>query len=152
MCPGHTLTPTQPQGMGQAVNTLCSQAYGAKQYHMVGTWLQIALTGVSFICIPIGFSWWFTEPVLRATGFHGDTAALAGTFARYSIIGLWPGLVAILARQYLQVQHKQQQAGVRGPVGCLTQLNTCLALTDSPNKTCCLPCLSTSPVRASTLE
>lgn len=107
MCPGHTPYPTQPQGMGQAVNTLCSQAYGAKQYHMVGTWLQIALTGVSFICIPIGFSWWFTEPVLRATGFHGDTAALAGTFARYSIIGLWPGLVAILARQYLQVQHTQ---------------------------------------------
>ncbi|KAJ4850872.1 hypothetical protein Tsubulata_007111 [Turnera subulata] len=44
-------------GMGCALETLCGQAYGAKQYHMLGVHLQRAMLVLTCTSIPISFLW-----------------------------------------------------------------------------------------------
>ncbi|PON96732.1 Multi antimicrobial extrusion protein [Trema orientale] len=40
-------------GMGSALETFCGQAYGAKQYHMLGVDMQRAMLVLTLMCIPI---------------------------------------------------------------------------------------------------
>ena len=47
------------------LGSLCGQAYGAKNYDMVGTWLQISWTLCPWAAIPVFRLWCETGPVLR---------------------------------------------------------------------------------------
>lgn len=67
-------------------------------------WLQIAILLSTALCAAISVAWWFTEPVLRFGGFDAAQARLAGTFARYSILGLWPNVMYTLVRLFLLAQ------------------------------------------------
>jgi len=64
------------------LGSLCGQAYGAKNYDMVGTWLQVSWTAFSWMVIPVFGLWCATGPVLHyALGTDEVVAGYAGYYA-----------------------------------------------------------------------
>ena len=59
------------------LNTMASQAYGAKNYPRLGVLLQRTILMCLCLCVPIGFSWYlFTGPVLMMIGIEREQAEL----------------------------------------------------------------------------
>lgn len=96
--------------IGGCVNTLCSQAYGAKNFKLVGIWLHIGMLVGTIACVPVGALYFVTEPVLRAFGFVANTD-LAASFSRWSIIGIWPSVMYSLLNNYYQVRGLRAACG-----------------------------------------
>ncbi|CAA0831191.1 MATE efflux family protein [Striga hermonthica] len=72
-------------GMASALETLCGQAYGARQYHMLGIYMQrswIVLIGVCIILLPL---YLFAGPLLLLLGQPREVAELAGQLAFWLI-------------------------------------------------------------------
>lgn len=69
-------------GMASALETLCGQAYGAKQYHMLGIYLQRAVIVLYVVSIPISIVWWNMGHVLRFLGQDPVISEMAGQYAR----------------------------------------------------------------------
>jgi hypothetical protein len=88
--------------IGGTVSTLCAQAFGAKNYRLVGIWLQIGIATSTVLCAPVAALWVFAQDALRLLGFHSDSP-LAGTFARWSLIGMWPNIMFVQFNNYYQV-------------------------------------------------
>ena len=100
-----------------AYDTLGSQAFGAKNYPLVGLLAQRCLAICTILCVPIALSWWFlTGPVLVLVGIEQRTADLAGLFARANILCLWPTLAHNVLQRYLRNQ------GIVRPVTALMGL------------------------------
>jgi len=92
-------------GMCAALDTLCSQAYGAKSYLLVGLYCQRAMLILSICCVIFGSVWWNTSFILNyVLGIDKDTAELAGLWSRIMIIGLWPAIMFEVLRKFLQCQ------------------------------------------------
>ncbi|XP_039130235.1 protein DETOXIFICATION 16-like isoform X1 [Dioscorea cayenensis subsp. rotundata] len=72
-------------GMGTALDTLCGQAYGAKQYHLLGIYLQRAMLLNIIASIPFAFIWAFTGRILHATGQDKEISMAAQLYARCMI-------------------------------------------------------------------
>ncbi|KAG0568985.1 hypothetical protein KC19_6G056800 [Ceratodon purpureus] len=91
-------------GMAAALETLCGQAYGAKQYHMLGIYMQRAIFVLYLVCIPIAVVWWNMDSVLVFLGQDPQISELAGVYARYLI----PTIFAVATLQplvkFLQTQ------------------------------------------------
>ncbi|XP_058079490.1 protein DETOXIFICATION 21-like [Magnolia sinica] len=93
-------------GMASALETLCGQAYGAKQYHMLGIYLQrswIVLFSVTIILLPLFI---FTAPILRLLGQADDISAMAGTIALMLIPIIFTFIFSFTLQMYLQAQSK----------------------------------------------
>ncbi|KAM0018306.1 putative multi antimicrobial extrusion protein [Helianthus debilis subsp. tardiflorus] len=72
-------------GMASALETLCGQAFGAKQYHMLGIYLQrswVVLLIGSVLLLPLFI---FATPILKLTGQPEEVAELAGKVAMWLI-------------------------------------------------------------------
>lgn len=78
------------QGAASALEALCSQAYGAGAYALVGRWTQRCMLLLTLLCVPTLFLWMQTERILRAIGIEATEAALAGRYALISTAGIWP--------------------------------------------------------------
>jgi MATE family multidrug resistance protein len=89
-----------------ALDTLASQAFGAKNYPLVGIWSQRGLLCLTAIGIPISCVWAFaTDDILHALGVGDEeTIALSVLFARYMIIGFWPTLFSRVLQGFLRSQ------------------------------------------------
>eukprot|EP00050_Salpingoeca_kvevrii_P009614 m.309714 g.309714 ORF g.309714 m.309714 type:complete len:502 (+) comp23607_c0_seq1:54-1559(+) len=99
-------------GFAVSLNTLCSQAYGAKNYKLVGLWFQISVIVLSLGCIPVIFSCFFVEQMLEPFEDDPEVRRLAGEFAAYSAIGVWPMIIYVALRQYFQAISIVQPASV----------------------------------------
>lgn len=92
-------------GMASALDTLCGQSYGAKQYHMLGIHMQRAMFVLLLVSIPLAVIWANTEPILVALGQNSDIAAEAGKYAQFMIPSVFAyGLLQCLVR-FLQTQN-----------------------------------------------
>ncbi|VVT46451.1 uncharacterized protein SAPINGB_P001220 [Magnusiomyces paraingens] len=94
------------QGMATCLDTLCPQSYGAKQYTLVGEYLQkcIAMTLVYFI--PIGLLWLFSEPLFYYIVPKDDpaVAALAASYLKVALCGI-PGFTCFeCGKRFVQAQ------------------------------------------------
>ncbi|XP_058221317.1 protein DETOXIFICATION 27-like isoform X2 [Rhododendron vialii] len=72
-------------GMASALETLCGQAYGAKQYHMLGIYMQrswVVLFFSSILLVPLFL---FATPILEFTGQSMEVAELSGVVALWLI-------------------------------------------------------------------
>nr|GMD91267.1 protein DETOXIFICATION 27-like [Ipomoea batatas] len=72
-------------GMASALETLCGQAYGAKQYHMLGVYLQrswIVLSLGAIVMLPLFI---FASPIVKFLGQPDDVAELTGKVAIWLI-------------------------------------------------------------------
>ncbi|PON96734.1 Multi antimicrobial extrusion protein [Trema orientale] len=66
--------------MGSALETFCGQAYGAKQYNMLGVHMQRAMLVLTLMGIPIALLWSFTEHIFRGLKQDPKIATGAGLF------------------------------------------------------------------------
>ncbi|XP_020251773.1 protein DETOXIFICATION 16-like [Asparagus officinalis] len=76
-------------GMGSAMDTLCGQAFGAKQYHMLGIYMQRALIVLTLVSVPVAFVWAFTGQILIALHQDEQISTEAGLYARWMIPSLF---------------------------------------------------------------
>lgn len=84
-------------GMACALETLCGQAYGAKQYHLLGIQLQRAIVALFCVSIPLAVIWIYMGDILKALGQDPLISFEAGKFARWML----PSLFAYVALQPL---------------------------------------------------
>ncbi|ERM95828.1 hypothetical protein AMTRI_Chr04g248440 [Amborella trichopoda] len=91
-------------GMASGLETLCGQCYGAKQYHMLGIYLQrswVVLMGVSLFLLPL---YLFTTPILEAIGQTSEIAEVAGSVALWFLPIHFSYLLSFTCQMYLQAQ------------------------------------------------
>ncbi|XP_057784278.1 protein DETOXIFICATION 12-like isoform X2 [Salvia miltiorrhiza] len=91
-------------GMASALETLCGQAYGAKQYKRVGTLTYGAMLCLFLVCIAVSLVFILTERVLLMTGQDPSISAAAGKFAIQLIPTLFPYAFLQCIVRYLQSQ------------------------------------------------
>lgn len=93
------------QGLCTCLDTLCSQAYGAKNYHLVGVLIQrcAAITMLSFL--PIMYIWFFwSETILSWMIPERQLCELAASYLRVAAFGV-PGFVLFeCGKRFLQCQ------------------------------------------------
>jgi MATE family multidrug resistance protein len=91
--------------MGSALETLCGQAYGAKQYHMLGVHTQRAMLTLLALSFPLALIWYYTSTILIALGQDHEISTEAGVFNCWMIPSLFAyGLLQCLNR-FLQTQN-----------------------------------------------
>lgn len=92
--------------MASALETLCGQSFGAKQYQMMGIYLQrswLVLTITSIILLPVFI---FTGPILKALGQKEEIAEMAGYISLWLIPVMFAFIVSFTCQMYLQAQSK----------------------------------------------
>ncbi|KAF3438630.1 hypothetical protein FNV43_RR21393 [Rhamnella rubrinervis] len=92
-------------GMASALDTLCGQSYGAKQYHMLGILMQRAMFFQLLICIPLAIIVSKTTYVLNLVGQNAEIAAEAGQYANYLIPGLFAFAILSCQIRFLRTQN-----------------------------------------------
>lgn len=90
--------------MGSALETLCGQAYGAKQYHMLGIHTQRAMLSLLATAIPLSLIWFYTAPILTFFGQNPVISNEAGTFNRWMIPSLFAYALLQCLNRFLQTQ------------------------------------------------
>uniref|UniRef100_A0ACD5UEN2 Uncharacterized protein n=1 Tax=Avena sativa TaxID=4498 RepID=A0ACD5UEN2_AVESA len=93
-------------GMASALETLCGQSYGAKQYHMMGIYLQrswIIVSTCAVLMLPIFL---FTEPLLVLIGQDPRISAVAGIISVWYIPATFANVCNFTLQMYLQAQSK----------------------------------------------
>lgn len=92
------------EGMATALDTLCAQAYGSGRPAAVGLHVQRMLLLMALATVPVGAFWLVSPSVLPLVVRQRAVAVKAGSFLRYSLVGL-PGYGAFEAlKRFLQAQ------------------------------------------------
>ncbi|KAK9118636.1 hypothetical protein Scep_016729 [Stephania cephalantha] len=91
-------------GMACGLETLCGQAYGAKQYRKVGTHTYSCIVSLILVCVPISIVWVYMEKLL--TLMHQDPLISheAGKYAVWLIPALFAYAALQSMQRYLQSQ------------------------------------------------
>ena len=90
-------------GFCTALDAFVSQAYGSRQYRLMGLYTQRVIAMMTIASVPVIFIWCQTEFVLHEYLFiQRDIAHLAGSWSKVIAIGLWPNLIHEILRKYLQ--------------------------------------------------
>ncbi|KAL5547019.1 hypothetical protein UlMin_006706 [Ulmus minor] len=98
-------------GMSSATETLCGQAFGAKQYHMMGIYLQRSWI-VDFITATIMLPLFiFTTQFFNLIGQQYDIAVVSGKLSLLAIPYLYFFVFSLTIQMYLQAQLKNMIVG-----------------------------------------
>ncbi|KAK6127665.1 hypothetical protein DH2020_038581 [Rehmannia glutinosa] len=92
-------------GMASALDTLCGQSYGAKQYHMLGIQMQRAMFVLLLVGIPLAIIWANTGTILTALGQDPDISREAGLYARFMIPSIFAYGLLQCQVKFLQTQN-----------------------------------------------
>lgn len=98
-------------GMSSATETLCGQAFGAKQYHMMGIYLQrswIINLATGTILLP---AFVFAADIFKLLGEQTDIANRAGYISLWFIGILYFFVFSLTIQKYLQAQLKNMIVG-----------------------------------------
>jgi MATE family multidrug resistance protein len=93
------------QGLNAGMNALCSQAFGAKNYHLLGEYALLTSLLVTVACVPLAVLWWNLGNILLAAGVTDHVAALTGVYCRLSLLWLWPRSMFQVLSSFYQAQH-----------------------------------------------
>ncbi|CAO2165970.1 unnamed protein product [Urochloa humidicola] len=91
-------------GMASALETLCGQAYGAKQYHKLGVDSYRALFTLLVVCIPLSLIWVFMDKILVLIGQDPLISQGAGRYMIWLIPALFANAVIQPITKFLQTQ------------------------------------------------
>ena len=94
--------------MSSSLQTLCGQAYGARQYYMVGIYLQrswIVLFVGSICLLPLFI---FPEPILKFLGQDENISEMAGYMGLWFIPVLFSHSVTFSCQKFLLTQDKKK--------------------------------------------
>lgn len=90
--------------MASALETLCGQAYGAKQYQKLGLQTYTAIFSLNLVCLPLSLIWLYMADILI---FMGQDSAISHEAGKFTI-WLIPALFAYATLQplirYFQTQ------------------------------------------------
>ncbi|TVU32363.1 hypothetical protein EJB05_24089, partial [Eragrostis curvula] len=75
-------------GMACSLDTLCGQAFGAGQHHLVGVYKQRAMLVLALVSVPVAVVWAFTGEILVWFRQDPEIAAAAGSYIRRMIPAL----------------------------------------------------------------
>ncbi|CAL5052733.1 unnamed protein product [Urochloa decumbens] len=115
-------------GMASALDTLCGQAYGARQYSLLGIYKQRAVLLLTFVSVPLAIVWFYSGDILLLFGQDTDIAAEAGAYARWMIPALFAyGLMQCHVR-FLQTQNVVQPVMVSAGAAAACHLVVCWLL------------------------
>nr|POE63768.1 protein detoxification 16 [Quercus suber] len=92
-------------GMASALDTLCGQSYGAKQYHMMGIQMQRAMFVLLLVSIPLAIIWVNTRSLLILFGQEHDIATAAGEYACFMVPSLFAYAFLQCLVRFLQTQN-----------------------------------------------
>ena len=92
------------EGMTTALDTLCAQAFGAGNLQLVGVHTVRFTILVHIVAIPISMLWFFSPHLMVYLVPSTDLAQTAGTFLRWSLLGI-PGYATFEAgKRFMQAQ------------------------------------------------
>ncbi|KAG0517695.1 hypothetical protein BDA96_09G111400 [Sorghum bicolor] len=115
-------------GMATALDTLCGQAFGARQHRLLGVYKQRAMVVLGLACVPIALVWACAGRILLFLGQDPQIAAEAGAYARWLI----PSLAAYVPLQchvrFLQTQSVVLPVTASSGATALCHLLVCWAL------------------------
>ncbi|KAG6976943.1 hypothetical protein JG688_00000822 [Phytophthora aleatoria] len=100
------------QGFNAGMNALCSQAFGAKNYHLLGEYALLTSLLLTVACVPLAVLWWNLGDILLVAGVTDRVAALAGVYCRLSLLWLWPRSMFQVLSCFYQAQHIVQPTAV----------------------------------------
>lgn len=92
-------------GMASAVQTVCGQAYGAKQYAAMGIICQRAIILHLGAAILLTFLYWFAGPILIAIGQSEAISEQGQIFARTLILQIYAFALSCPMQRFLQAQN-----------------------------------------------
>lgn len=93
-------------GMSSATETLCGQAFGAGQYHMMGIYLQRSWI-VDFLTATIMLPFFiFATPIFKLLGQEDDISEKSETIALWFIPVLYSFVFSMTIQMFLQAQLK----------------------------------------------
>lgn len=93
-------------GMGSALETLCGQAYGAGQVHMLGVYMQRSIIILLATCVFLLHIYLFTTPLLVLLGQETAIADLSGRYTMLLIPQLFSLAINFPTSKFLQAQSK----------------------------------------------
>ncbi|KAG7651314.1 Protein DETOXIFICATION 14 [Arabidopsis thaliana] len=76
-------------GLASALETLCGQANGAKQYEKLGVHTYTGIVSLFLVCIPLSVLWSYIGDILSLIGQDAMVAQEAGKFATWLIPALF---------------------------------------------------------------
>ncbi|KAG5623658.1 hypothetical protein H5410_008876 [Solanum commersonii] len=91
-------------GLVGGLETLCGQAYGAKQYHKLSTYTYTAIISLFLVCLPICVLWFFMDKLLILIGQDHEISIEARRYAIWAIPALFGGAISKPLVRYLQTQ------------------------------------------------
>ncbi|XP_039171109.1 protein DETOXIFICATION 12 isoform X1 [Eucalyptus grandis] len=91
-------------GMASALETLCGQAYGAQQYHKLGTQTYTAIFSLILVCFPISVLWIYMGKVLAFIGQDRLISLEAGKFTAWLVPALFAYATLQPLIRYFQTQ------------------------------------------------
>ncbi|KAJ0753907.1 putative multi antimicrobial extrusion protein [Helianthus annuus] len=91
-------------GMASALETLCGQAFGARQYHRLSTYTYGAMISLILVCFPISILWVYIDKLLILLGQDPLISAEARKFSVWLIPTLFPYSILQLFIRYLLSQ------------------------------------------------
>ncbi|DAZ93022.1 TPA: hypothetical protein N0F65_009657 [Lagenidium giganteum] len=92
-------------GLATALDTLCSQAYGAGKPLKMGVYLQSGFIVLAGAFVPVFLLNWFTEDLLLLMGQPAEVSRLAGRFSRLILPGVPFLYIYELVKKVLQAQN-----------------------------------------------
>ncbi|KAJ6318354.1 hypothetical protein OIU76_013818 [Salix suchowensis] len=95
---------TTQLGMASALETLCGQAYGAKQYTKLGTQTYTAIFCLILVCIPISVIWIYMGKILHFIGQDPAISREAGRFTMWLVPALFAYATLQPLTRYFQTQ------------------------------------------------
>ncbi|KAK9688882.1 hypothetical protein RND81_09G018300 [Saponaria officinalis] len=92
-------------GLSVALETLCGQAYGAKNYKMLGIYLQTSCIISTLFSIIISIMWWYTQPILVILLHQNpNVSKQASIYMRHLIPGIFAFGIFQNIMRFLQTQ------------------------------------------------
>lgn len=91
-------------GIGCALETLCGQASGAKNYSMVGVYMQRGVVVLLLVSIPVAVIWCNLTRILVSLGQDPEIADKAGEYALFLVPSLFAYAVLQGVVKFLQAQ------------------------------------------------
>ncbi|KAL0371727.1 UNVERIFIED_CONTAM: protein DETOXIFICATION 35 [Sesamum calycinum] len=117
-------------GMGSALETLCGQAFGAGQVHMLGIYMQRSTIILFVSCIILLPVYIFGTPLLKLVGQPDDIAEPAGFYSRLTIPQLFSLAVNFPTQKFLQAQSKVTVIAWIAVIALLLQTLLCWLFVD----------------------
>ncbi|KAI3462573.1 hypothetical protein Pfo_019236 [Paulownia fortunei] len=91
-------------GLVGGLETLCGQAYGAKQYHKLGIYTYSAIFSLVLVCIPVCVLWMFMEKLLLLMRQDPSVSLEAQKYSLRLIPALFGAAISKPLIRYLQTQ------------------------------------------------